>query len=131
MNSTVLLNGISHSQVPVSNLEESIQWYSMFLGCREKANYGTFAIMEFNNGPDIFLWKTNDNTSSTFTVNGEDFPTVGIDTDNMDNFLRILKQGKTKIIEIPFDDSSNMRFVKFYDPDGNMFVVVQEIQNNM
>ncbi|GIO97141.1 hypothetical protein J14TS5_22270 [Paenibacillus lautus] len=74
---------ISHVQLPVRDLEQSISWYVKYLRCKFIANFGGFAIIEFNEGPSINLWKTNDITSSTFSVNGNPFPTIGIEVEDI------------------------------------------------
>lgn len=59
---------ISHVQVPVHDLDDSINWYVTYLGATFSANFGDFAVVEFDEGPSIFLWKTDD-----ITVGGKPF----------------------------------------------------------
>ncbi|RXZ81747.1 VOC family protein [Paenibacillaceae bacterium] len=119
---------ISHVQVPVNNLDDSIDWYVKFLGGTLAANFGVFAIIEFNEGPNINLWKTNDNTTSTFTVDGEPFPTIGIEVENIDHVITSIKESGSDYEGAgqPTLDEEGRKFFRFFDPTGNMIVVHEE-----
>jgi hypothetical protein len=49
-------------------------------------------------GATIFLWVTQDQTTTTFTVNGEDFPSIGIEIESMDELTNNLKQYGSEVI---------------------------------
>lgn len=119
---------ISHVQVPTNSLEDSIQWYMECLGATLAANFGDFAIIELDNGPNINLWQTNDVITSTFTVEGKPFPTIGIEVENIEEIIN-------SVIELgtdyegdgsPVVDEEGRKFFRFFDPTGNMLVVHQE-----
>lgn len=119
---------ISHVQVPVNHLEDSIIWYEKFLGGACAANFGDFAIIELNEGPNINLWKTEDNISSTFTVNGRPHPVIGIEVEDIDQLINAIKESGTDYEGdgTPTLDEEGRKFFRFFDLNGNMFVAHEE-----
>ncbi|PZT53279.1 VOC family protein [Paenibacillus silvae] len=119
---------ISHVQVPTNNLEDSIHWYVKCLGGSLVANFGEFAIIDIGEGPNINLWKTTDRTTSTFTIDGKPFPTVGIEVENIDRIINMVIESGTDYEGdgIPVVDQEGRKFFRFFDPTGNMIVVHEE-----
>lgn len=116
---------ISHVQIPVKNLEDAAKWYKNVLDCTIHANFGEFSIVSFKEDQThIFLWQTSDGITSTFTVNGEPFPTIGFQVDDMDEICRRISEAGVKVQGDPLARpvEEGRRFLKFYDPDGNLLV---------
>ena len=120
-----LVEGVTHVQVPVRDVTQATDWYCKYLNCEVIQVHPTNAILRFGTGPTIFLWQTSDLTAATFTVNGEPFPAIGIETKDMDSLVSLLASAGVEIHQLP-GDIPGRRFMKFFDPDGNMFVVHQE-----
>lgn len=119
---------ISHVQVPANHLDHSIEWYVKFLGGTLAANFGDFAIIDLHEGPNINLWKTDDKTTSTFTVNGKPFPTIGIEVEDIEQVISSIQdsgvdyEGDGR----PTIDEEGRKFFRFFDPTGNMIAVHEE-----
>ncbi len=122
---TPLVKEISHTQLPALDLERAIDFYVNTLGFQLKMNNGRFAVIGLSQGRTIFLWLTQDHTTTTFTVNGENFPSIGIEIESMDDLIFRLKNYGANIVWTE-DGSDGRRFVKFYDPDENMIVAHEE-----
>lgn len=121
-------NFISHVQVPARNLEASIEWYEKVVGGTFVANFGQFAVIELSEGACINLWLTNDPTTSTFTVSGAPYPTIGIQCDDIETIIAAVKQyGSDYEGEgLPTIDEEGRKFFRFFDPTGNMIVAHEE-----
>ena len=119
---------VSHVQVPVNSLDDSIDWYVKYLGGTLAANYGEFAIIELSEGPNINLWVTDDKTTSTFTIDGKPFPTIGIEVENIDELITSIKSSGTDFEGdgYPILDEEGRKFFRFFDPTGNMIVIHEE-----
>ncbi|MBB3114801.1 catechol 2,3-dioxygenase-like lactoylglutathione lyase family enzyme [Paenibacillus phyllosphaerae] len=118
-------NFISHVQIPVKNLDEAINWYTTYLDCRLHANFGDFSIISFaEDETHIFLWQTSDETNSTFSVNGEPFPAIGFQVNDMDELCKKVSEGGLMVHGDPHATpvEEGRRFLKFFDLDGNMLV---------
>ncbi|MDQ0112039.1 VOC family protein [Paenibacillus harenae] len=117
---------ISHVQIPVKNLKEAAEWYNTCLDCTLYANFEEFAIIGFQDDrTHIFLWQTSDRgTVTTFTVNGEPFPAIGFQVDDMDALCRKISEAGVKVHGDPQAPRAEegRRFLKFFDLDGNMLV---------
>jgi len=123
--SSRLIEGVTHVQVPVRDARQATDWYCKYLGCEVIKTHSSNAILKFGQGPTIFLWQTIDKTAATFTVNGEPFPTIGIESKDISQLTNLLVEAGVKIHEMP-GDTLDRKILKFFDPDGNMFVVHQE-----
>ncbi|GMK40982.1 hypothetical protein PCCS19_40380 [Paenibacillus sp. CCS19] len=83
--------------------------------------------MEFSKGPCIDLWKTEDRTTSNFTVKGAPFPTIGIQVEDLDELAAAViasgvdYEGDGTL----YEDEEGNRFFRFFDPNGNMLVAHQ------
>src|SRR5688572_4659095 len=117
-----LVEGVTHVQVPVRDVLQATAWYCKYLGCEIIQIHSTNAILRFATGPTIFLWQSNDVTASTFTVNGKPYPAIGIETKEMDQLTALLTSAGVTIEQMPADVPGR-KVMKFFDPDGNMFVV--------
>jgi catechol 2,3-dioxygenase-like lactoylglutathione lyase family enzyme len=116
---------ISHTQLPVLELKRSTDFYVNTLGFQLKGEFGRFTVVGLDKGATIFLWVTEDQTTATFTVNGEDFPTIGIEIESMEELKNKLRQIGTEFVWFD-EDQEGRKFSKFYDPDGNMIVAHEE-----
>lgn len=116
---------ISHVQIPVKNLEKAAAWYYTYLDCTLHANFGEFAIISFKEDrTHIFLWQTSDRGTVTFTVNGEPYPAIGFQVDDMDALCRKISEAGVMVHGDPQAPrvEEGRRFLKFFDLDGNMLV---------
>gem|GEM_PF-1433459 len=120
---------ISHTQLPVQDLKRSSDFYLSILGFQKKGDFGEFAVVGLDKGATIFLWKTMDQTTATFTVNGEDIPSIGIEVESIDELRGKLEENGTKIAWSD-QDQEGRKFLKFYDPDDNMLVAHEEPKRN-
>lgn len=122
-----IINNVSFLQVPVKNLEESIEWYSSKLGfeLHFKRSDNKMAIVALPSGPSIFLCERELNQGKMSVV-------IGFEAKNIVKLLSDLQSkevqigevrkergaiktesGETEILGMDFD---------FYDPSGNMLV---------
>ncbi|GIP39095.1 hypothetical protein J31TS4_23750 [Paenibacillus sp. J31TS4] len=115
---------ISHVQLPVKRLDKAIAWYEEVLGCELAGHFGVFAVVKFKGDKvTLFLWESADDTTTTFRVNVEPFPAFGFqveDGEDMDRLCKAIPEGKAT------RDEEGRRFLKFFDPDGNMLVAHTE-----
>ncbi|MFK7695486.1 VOC family protein [Paenibacillus sp. HJGM_3] len=119
------LNKLFHMQIPVPKLADAIEWYVDHLGfVLTGKTDGVHAFLELPDGPMLMLWETKDATSANFTVNGVTFPVLLYQTEEIHALHRRLADlGVT----IPFFQDEGFGWVlKFYDPFGNMWGVIQE-----
>lgn len=108
---------ISHVQIPVKNVDEAMEWYEKVLDCERLANFGEFAVIRFKDDKvTIFLWKSPDENRAAFTINGQFYPIIGFEVDDMDRLISSLPNG------VSSQDEEGRRFFKFFDLDGNMLV---------
>lgn len=118
------IEGIEYTEIPVSDLNQALEWYCDRLGAKLLFRNDELAAVDFSMGPSLFLVKTNDSTAATFLVNGEDHYTVGFRVKNIEGFHEYLTGFGTKVNEIK-DEGWVGKFFTFYDPFGNMFDVHQ------
>lgn len=122
-----IINSVSFLQVPVKNLEESLEWYISKLGFKLhfKRPDNKMAIVALPLGPSIFLCERELHQGTMSVVIGfeaADIIKLLLDLKNnevqigevrKDRGAIITESGETEILGMDFD---------FYDPSGNMLV---------
>ncbi|WP_342774734.1 sigma-70 family RNA polymerase sigma factor [Paenibacillus dokdonensis] len=121
---TSRLKSLFHMQIPVKDMEESIAWYNQNLGFALRENYGKCAFLELPTGPLLMLWQTADDTSANFTVDGATMPVLLYATDDVHAMHDSLAKSGAVITHYKNEDFGWV--LKFVDPNGNMWGVVQE-----
>jgi len=123
-----IINSVSFLQVPVKNLEESMEWYINKLGFKLhfKRQDNKMAIVALPSGPSIFLCERELHQGTMSVVIGfEAVDIVMLLSDLKSKEVQIgevrkdrgaikIESGETEILGMDFD---------FYDPSGNMLVV--------
>lgn len=120
------LKSLFHMQIPVKNLEDSVAWYKDILGFTLRENYDTCAFLELPSGPPLMLWQTTDDTTANFTVNGAAMPVLLYATDDIHTMAGLLEKNGAVIAH--YKNEGFGWVLKFYDPNGNMWGIVQEHQ---
>jgi RNA polymerase sigma factor (sigma-70 family) len=118
------LKSLFHIQIPVKNLDEAINWYSNNLGFKLREHYGKCAFLSLPTGPLLMLWQTSDETTANFTVDGNTMPVLLYATDDIHSMHDSLKGSSVQITH--FQNDGFGWVMKFYDPNGNMWGVIQE-----
>jgi catechol 2,3-dioxygenase-like lactoylglutathione lyase family enzyme len=121
-----VLGRIDHCQVPVKDLTKSIEWYKDVFGIDLLfPNNDTMAFFSFpENGAMLILRKAEQLTPSGFVENGEMNTSVFFYTNDMFELIRRLERVNAKVL--PFsDEDPEFMFLKFFDPDGNIFGAIQ------
>jgi len=100
-------------EVPVSNLQKSIDWYTTILGMNVTWRGETEATVELTTpgSPQVFLVETDEGTSLSFKNSVIDFY-----TDDLKGFHKFLTDRK---IQATRDDVGERGGFGFKDPDGN------------
>ncbi|RUS41948.1 VOC family protein [Cohnella sp. AR92] len=122
-----ILNSVSFLQIPVKNLEESIDWYISKLGfeLHFKRQDNKMAIVALPSGPSIFLCE-RELPQGTMSI------IIGFEATDIVKLLSDLKSKEVQIGEIRKDrgailtESEETEILgidfDFYDPSGNMLV---------
>ncbi|MFD2171640.1 sigma-70 family RNA polymerase sigma factor [Tumebacillus lipolyticus] len=118
------IHSLFHMQIPVRQLDESIEWYKTHLGFGLKEHYGKCAFLSLSTGPLLMLWQTADQTTANFTVDGNTMPVLLYATDDVHALHDHLKALGTQITH--YQDDGFGWVLKFFDPNGNMWGVIQE-----
>jgi catechol 2,3-dioxygenase-like lactoylglutathione lyase family enzyme len=123
-----ILDKLFHMQIPVPRLDDAISWYVEHLGFKLTGKQeGELAFLDLPSGPMLMLWETPDHTSANFTVRGETFPVLLYHTNDIHKLHDQLNELN---VEITFYQDEGFRWVlKFYDPFGNMWGVIQPKRN--
>ncbi|SFJ83120.1 hypothetical protein SAMN02799624_06174 [Paenibacillus sp. UNC496MF] len=117
---------ISHVQVPVTDLNRAVEWYTDVFGWESEGNFGDFASLRLGNRVNLFLWKTEDETTANFTVGGEEYPVLGVEVIDIEGLAGKAEGSGTEILGGIVADEDGRRFLKFRDPFGNLIVIHEE-----
>nr|WP_068781518.1 VOC family protein [Paenibacillus sp. 79R4] len=119
------MNKLEHVQIPVRNLEASVQWYTTNLDFRlqSKSDRNRQAFLTLSEGPMLMLWETQDEGRANFTVNGQTMPVLLFNTTKIHELHQLLKSLKSEITT--YQDEGFGWVLKFLDPDGNMWGAIQ------
>jgi catechol 2,3-dioxygenase-like lactoylglutathione lyase family enzyme len=121
------LSQLFHMQIPVPRLEDAIDWYERILGFRTTGKReGEHAFLHLPTGPMLMLWESSDETGANFTVKGETFPVLLYQTEEVHELHAALKEAGAEIT--CYQDEGFGWVLKFYDPYGNMWGVIQPKQ---
>lgn len=122
-----VLERIDHNQVPVIDLDKSIDWYVSVLGFKlvDKPNKD-LAVLSLSSGSTLLLWKTSDKTQANFIKNGETTPVIFFETKDIKKLQDILLNHNVEITS--FSDEGFAKFMRFYDINGNMFGVIENLK---
>ena len=120
-----MLTSLEHVQIPVRQMDRAISWYTEHLGFRLSSRDGDrIAFLHLEEGPLLMLWHTNDDVSHAhYTVNGTDFPVLLYRTTRIHELHERLS-GLGTSIQL-FEDGGFAWVLKFYDPEGNLWGVLQ------
>ncbi|EPY12112.1 VOC family protein [Paenibacillus alvei] len=119
------LTKLEHMQIPVKDLDESIEWYVSHLGFKlsGKSKEHHHAFLTLEEGPMLMLWETSEITSANFMFNGQEMPVLLYNTKRIHQFHDHLKEIG---VEITFYKDEGFGWVlKFVDLNGNMWGVIQ------
>lgn len=120
---------VGTTYIPVTNVEDSVEWYVMNLAAELSYQDADKAIINLAN-QSFFLVKANENqTSNFFDYKGENWFSVTFEVDGMDalqNLHKDLKEKGVRVGDIENRGHAGRNFV-FYDPDGNGFDVWSEL----
>jgi len=115
---------IENVQIPVRSLEDSIQWYEENLGFKLKGRGNSrLAFLQLNENDHINLWQTDDDTTINFTKDGEQMPAFVMVSENIELLHEDLKSRNIDIVS--FTDEGFAKIVKFFDPNGNVLLVLE------
>ncbi|BFH62757.1 MULTISPECIES: VOC family protein [Paenibacillus] len=119
------LTKLEHMQIPVQDLNESINWYVSNLGFQltGKSEEHHHAFLTLEEGPMLMLWETKEDTNANFIFNGQTMPVLLYNTKQVHKLHDHLKSIG---VEITFFQNEGFGWVlKFLDPNGNMWGVIQ------
>lgn len=122
-----MLTGIYHVQLPVRDIRAAMSWYESRLGFSPSAppNEETAFLALPGDKQFLMLWRTDDPGRARFAVDGADFPVVLFRTENIHELHDRLVGDGVPIATFTGDDGPHW-VLKFYDPDGNMWGVLQD-----
>jgi len=114
---------IHYIKIPVTDIKTSTEWYANVLGLHNEfidENEG-IARLNLTEGPFIILVRTNDGQNCNFTKNKETEQIITFTNPNVHELYHRMNEQNVRVSELDKDDWSV--YFKFYDPDGNMFLV--------
>lgn len=117
------ISHIATVEIPVSDLNKSVEFYVNVLGVTVLSNDGKQAMLSFaaKGVPTIFLVETTDDRRLTFTNTNKQIEHSIIDffTPDLHAFYNWLKEQGISVSELNIDEKSGLGGFGFKDPDGN------------
>jgi len=112
------VNEIHYFRIPVTNLEESIRWYTTCLGLKvRRRKDDELAVMELPEGPLLILVKADEGSRGYFIKDGNDEFSIGFTCPDIHNFHAYLVKEQVRV-EAMQEDEGHYYFY-FYDSSGN------------
>lgn len=126
------ISRISSVEIPVSDLEASVEWYTRILGLQVQHKGDAFAMLTFDavGVPGVFLCETRDTGRLQFenTNNGVIHSMIDFYTDDLKGFHEFLVAQGVQAGELKIDTNSDFGGFGFRDPDGNLLGACNAIQ---
>ncbi|SFB53995.1 Catechol 2,3-dioxygenase [Cohnella sp. OV330] len=120
-----ILSKLEHMQIPVKDLNDSVNWYVTNLGFQltGKSDEHHHAFLSLQEGPMLMLWETAEETNANFVFKGQQMPVLLYNTKQIHQLHDKLKSLQ---VEITFFKDEGFGWVlKFMDLNGNMWGVIQ------
>ncbi|QGQ96097.1 VOC family protein [Paenibacillus psychroresistens] len=112
-----LIEEIHYFRIPVSELEDSVRWYTECLGFKLRRMTEELAVVELNAGPLLILVKADSDSRGHFTRNGEFEFAVGFTSPNIQRLRESLIESGVEVDDMKEEDGHF--FFHFFDPSGN------------
>jgi len=126
------ISRISSIEIPVSNLDESIKWYTKLLGLVVTYQDETTAMMTFDliGVPGIFLCQTKSEERLQFLNTNNDISHSVIDfyTNDLNGFYNFLIEQGVQVRTLNMNTEIGFGGFGFEDPDGNLLSACNAIQ---
>ena len=118
------LNQIRFNDIPVSNLEHSLEWYHSILGFDVQYKNDDIGILRLERGPALILTGPDFKSSmGKLNMEGKAVPIIGFETHQMKMLYRHLCSKGAAVTAIREDHIG--RFFGFMDPDGYLYSVLE------
>ncbi|TMV50326.1 VOC family protein [Paenibacillus mesophilus] len=115
---------IENIQIPVKDLEESVNWYQNVLGFKEVGRENKdLAFLALESGNHINLWRTGDHSTINFTRNGEEMAAFVMVTEDIEHLKKELEHNDVDILW--YSNEGFATGMKFKDPTGNLMLVLE------
>lgn len=115
------LEHIHYFRIPVTNLEQSINWYTEHLGFQIRDNQGELAVLALKSGPLFVLVEADQDSHGHFKKNGQPEFSVGFTTSRI---MELHDHLKNKGVEVePIQVDHGHQYFCFYDLSGNKLQV--------
>lgn len=112
------VNDIHYFRIPVTNLEQSIRWYTTCLGLKvRRRKDDELAVMELPEGPLLILVKADEESRGHFIKDGKDEFSIGFTCPDIHKFYAHLVQQEVRVEEMQ-EDAGHFYFF-FYDLNNN------------
>ncbi|GAA0359686.1 VOC family protein [Bacillus horti] len=124
-----MLQKILYNEIPVKDMNKSIEWYKEILGLEFIFYSKEENLAQFNlqSGQMLFLVETTDETNANFTVQGKPHNVIGFQTENIEQLHNDLVRKGVQVEDIENDGGGN-KFLNFYDLNGNIFNVQCDVR---
>lgn len=116
-----LIQEMHYFRMPVTDLEESVNWYTEHLGFHLKHRTENLAVVELQSGPLLIIVKADQSSRGHFTVNGQSEFSVAFTTTDIQQLYSSFKEQGIQVDEIK-EDNGHLYF-HFFDPSGNKLQV--------
>lgn len=118
---------IATIEIPVSNIKQSVAWYSKYLGTKASFTDEKTAMLQLQGGsrvgvPMLYLVQTEDGKRLHFqnTNTGVSHSIIDFYLEDLERFHSFLKKEKIKVTELNYFPNSTRGGFGFEDPDGNL-----------
>ena len=118
-----LIEEIHFNDIPVCDLQRSLDWYQKYLGFEPGFKNESMVVMKLPNGPVLVLNQSDSSTRAVWSNEGVTKPIIGFTTNEIEQLHRDLRE--SGITSTDIRDEGMGWFFEFLDPDGNMFSVLK------
>lgn len=111
------LDEIHYFRIPVTDLENSVYWYTNVLGLILRTQTEGRAVFVVGEGPLLVIVKADEESRGNFLVGGSPEFSVGFTCPDIHNFREyLIEQG---VQADPMLEEYGHYYFHFYDPSGN------------
>ncbi|WP_164779410.1 VOC family protein [Paenibacillus kobensis] len=127
-----LFDSICNVYVPVKDLDEGIDWYCNKLGFQLlfKETSGRFAAMKVDpapSSPGFLIVKTDDDTTASFTRNGQSHQVVCFNVNDIERTHQCLVEQGIEAEAIVSEHGGTLKYFVFKDLYGNRLEALRYI----